>query len=260
MQDLHSTVCIHDTLSVNPILWRYMDFTKLLSILENKALFFARADKLGDPFEGSVPKSNIASRSILNPDFTDDEIIMYGLIMQQLPRFSLISCWHESPHESEAMWKLYTSVNGGIAIRSNLNSLINSLKVNEKIHIGKVQYVDYENDRISEDDLLFPYLHKRKSFEHEQEVRVIIQKLPVGLDLIRIKERIDTLSIREIDQWHDFCSNGIHYEVELNLLIEEIVIAHFAPEWLLDLVKQVANRYGLAAPINRSVLADTPTW
>ena len=38
-------------------------------------------------------------------------------------------------------------------------------------------------EQISEDDLLSPYLHKRKrfeheQFEHEQEVRAIIQKPP----------------------------------------------------------------------------------
>ena len=38
--------------SSDAILWRYMDFTKYVSLLEKRALFFARADKLEDPFEG----------------------------------------------------------------------------------------------------------------------------------------------------------------------------------------------------------------
>ena len=33
-------------------LWRYMDLAKLLSLLQNKSLFFSRMDKLGDQFEG----------------------------------------------------------------------------------------------------------------------------------------------------------------------------------------------------------------
>ena len=36
----------------NAILWRYMDFMKYVSLLDRKALFFGRVDKLGDPFEG----------------------------------------------------------------------------------------------------------------------------------------------------------------------------------------------------------------
>ena len=39
------------------VLWRYMDFTKFVSLLEKSALFFPRADKLGDPFEGYWPIS-----------------------------------------------------------------------------------------------------------------------------------------------------------------------------------------------------------
>jgi hypothetical protein len=38
--------------------WRYMDFTKFLSLLDDQHLFFARADMLGDPFEGSLAQYN----------------------------------------------------------------------------------------------------------------------------------------------------------------------------------------------------------
>jgi hypothetical protein len=32
--------------------WRYMDLAKFLWCLQHEALFFARLDRLGDPFEG----------------------------------------------------------------------------------------------------------------------------------------------------------------------------------------------------------------
>jgi hypothetical protein len=156
------------------------------------------------------------------------------------------------------MWKLYTSVNGGIAIKTNFDAFRKSFKTNEQIHIGQVEYVDYDREQISEDDLLFPYLHKRKSFEHEQEVRTIIQKPPFHIS--ELKDNVQNMSRGEISQWLDICANGIHYDIDFNLLIREVVVAHFAPEWLLDLVKQVAERYGLKAPINRSQLAESPTW
>jgi hypothetical protein len=47
----------HPLLSPPPddaVLWRYMDFTKFVSLLETSALFFCRPDQLGDPFEGSI--------------------------------------------------------------------------------------------------------------------------------------------------------------------------------------------------------------
>lgn len=108
--------------------------------------------------------------------------------------------------------------------------------------------------------MLFPYLHKRKSFEHEREVRAIIQKLPIGITQSELKDSIRNMSTVEINQWLDICDSGVHYDIDIDLLIQEVVIAHFAPEWLLDLVNQVAKRYSLKAPIYRSHLAESPTW
>ena len=34
-------------------LWRYMDFAKFAAMLRERSLYFPRADKLGDPFEGA---------------------------------------------------------------------------------------------------------------------------------------------------------------------------------------------------------------
>lgn len=37
----------------NAKIWRYIDFTKFVSLIDSQELFFARADKFDDPFEGS---------------------------------------------------------------------------------------------------------------------------------------------------------------------------------------------------------------
>lgn len=62
----------HDPPPSEAILWRYMDFTKFVSLLEKSALFFARADKLDDPFEGFIPTNNTA-------DLEEEEKSIYGL-------------------------------------------------------------------------------------------------------------------------------------------------------------------------------------
>ena len=48
------------------ILWRYMTFTKFASLLTKKALFFARADKFGDPFEGSLSALNVELSPVIH--------------------------------------------------------------------------------------------------------------------------------------------------------------------------------------------------
>lgn len=37
--------------------WRYMDFAKLVSLLQHGALYFPRLDRLADPFEGSLSRA-----------------------------------------------------------------------------------------------------------------------------------------------------------------------------------------------------------
>lgn len=39
-------------------IWRYIDLAKFASTLDRKALFFVQANKLEDPYEGTVPEFN----------------------------------------------------------------------------------------------------------------------------------------------------------------------------------------------------------
>jgi hypothetical protein len=48
--------------NLNVRICRYLDFTKFGALLESRALFFSRLDKLGDPFEGSWQVPNVSTR------------------------------------------------------------------------------------------------------------------------------------------------------------------------------------------------------
>ena len=181
---------------------------------------------------------------------------MYEFLRVELRRFTLISCWHESSHESEAMWKVYASANSGIAIKTNFHAFVESFITDEQIHIGQVKYIDYDNENIAEDDLLSPYLHKRKSFEHEREVRAIIQHVPPEAS----SENLPNFLSSELPTWPDICDIGIYHDVDLNTLIQEVVVDPYAPDWLLELINSVSIRYDLQAPINKSDLAALPIW
>ena len=129
------------------VLWRYMDFTKFVSLLDAQSLFFSRADRLGDPFEGSYSKANIA----LRPALYQGTILQFAWetlapFYQAMRQFTLINCWHEANHESAAMWRLYSRDNDGIAIRTTFNALTQSFTCNDTIFIGKVNYIDYAAD------------------------------------------------------------------------------------------------------------------
>ena len=236
------------------VLWRYMDFTKFVSLLEKQALFFARADKLEDPFEGYWPDLNrVAVRRSFeassNP-YSNHLWQTWSHLVRECPRFTLISCWHESNHESAAMWKLYSKDDNGIAIKTDFDSFSKSLTSSEDIFIGKISYVDYRTNFFTGHSLFSPFLCKRKSFEHECEVRAIVQDFPTK------KEEKHNF----VDLSQDICDVGNYYEVDLSLLIQEVVIGPYTPDWLIELIYSVAARYNLKAPIVRSNLGDNPTW
>ena len=241
--------------SDDAILWRYIDFTKFVSLLDKSSLFFDRADKLGDPFEGAFSGGNREMRSIPDADevpkypYKAPDYFLPALvhIIKGLRRFTLISCWHERSHESAFMWSSYARETDGVAIKTDFGSLTNSLTDSQDIYVGKVNYVDYEHYFIPEDNFLSPFLHKRQDFSHEQEVRAIVSTIP--------------LKDNEIDFSQDIWDIGEYYEVDLSLLIKQIVVAPLAPDWFLELIQSVVvKRYKLEVPIVRSNLAQKPIW
>jgi hypothetical protein len=59
---MYETHVLFDSPADSARLWRYMDLSKLIDLLHRKSLFFARADKLGDPWEGGTSYVNIEQR------------------------------------------------------------------------------------------------------------------------------------------------------------------------------------------------------
>ena len=204
----------------NAVLWRYMGFTKFVSLLDKSALFFVRADKLEDPFEGSLTDVNVLSRiAFYNQHLTKKELQGKRINLEQLMRrFALISCWHESSYESAAMWSLYSREKDGIAVKTDFSSFKQSFTSNRDVYIGRVNYIDYRRDHIPEGNTFNPFLYKRRSFEHEREIR--------AMNIV--------LSDKGFAQ--DVCDIGLYFEVDLSLLIKEVIVAPFADDWLLELI------------------------
>lgn len=233
--------------SPDQVLWRYLDFTKFVSLLDKASLFFVRADRLGDPFEGSFSKVNQAIRpEIYKGQMSAEEIQRFASIHRQLPRFTLVSCWHGNTHESAAMWRLYASEHDGIAVRTDFNSLCECLQGEDSVFIGKVNYVDFDSTFIPEGNTMAPFLYKRISFEHEKEVRAVIQDIPPVNGVADVGQPV-----------HE---NGRYHAVDLKKLVHEVVISPFAHDWFLELVQSVVTKYGLNTPVEKSPLADAPVW
>jgi hypothetical protein len=110
----------------NRTIWRYLDFTKYVSLLETKQLYFPRADQFEDPYEGAWSSEGV--RWLRDPQRNGGlplravEKLISDTDQQRKKMF--ISCWHANEQESAAMWKLYLQSNEGMAIRSDSNTVM----------------------------------------------------------------------------------------------------------------------------------------
>lgn len=253
-------------------LWRYMDFTKLLSLLEKEALFLARADRLGDPYEGFLPKQALTRWKEEFQNTGDPKTEIYSNITQVFKtvcRWTLMSCWHESANESAAMWKCYNSSPDGIAIKTSYRRLCESLIGPEEIYIGRVSYIDYDSpepvgifdvqDGLGNETpvdhplkLRSQFFKKRKEFQHEHEVRALHAKPLHGLFAGGMTRELPE------PEWE----SGVYVQVDVGTLVDMVVLSPFATRAFRELVPAVLRRYGYGKEltVRESSVGGVPIW
>jgi len=239
-----------------------MDLAKLVSLLANEALYFACPNELSDPFEGYLPKPYLeplsdviqeyvndmrrrterianaipkAELQRLDEGFADMKVALQGAIRKTSLRFG-VSCWHLSDHESEAMWKLYSASGQGIAIESTEQQLKAAIVPSENLTIGRVKYVDFHKDPIEKGHKHYLLFLKRKSFEHERELRAILPLPEAG--------------------------KGTLVKCDLETLITRIHVSPFAPPYLKPIVEYLCagKPRTLDKPVVQSTLLDEPDY
>lgn len=240
------------------VLWRYMDFSKFLSLLDSRSLYFARADHLGDPFEGArgrlIDKPiwddhlyNFFKSATLNPPpghtctLTIEQVETHANKMLNewnekcgdSRKSHFVSCWHQNEIESEAMWKLYsTHLENALAVKTTKANLYKALGEKLKVKIGEMNYIDFSKEFPKNNGTFWT---KRISFEHEREVRAMIT---------------------------DFDSQEIGKKVacDVTALINEVYISPTAPPWFANMVQSVSIKMGYNLRFNHSSLAESPLY
>ena len=236
--------------------WRYLDFAKLVAMLESQSLHFARVDTLRDPFEGTLSRlefeqwratAHEAAARHPNPTPDFERAVLDAMLdgTRRLRREMYVNCWHLAQGESEAMWRLYATSGYAIAIESEYRRLVDVLpQVRwEESFVGLVKYVDHDADAIPAGNGFNPVMHKRRAFEHEREVRAVIWRTPLTVPIEADDER-----------W----PLGIDVPVRLSELVTRLVVSPQAPVWFADVVQAVVRRYALAVPVDRSGLLAAP--
>lgn len=234
-----------------------MQFPKFTSLLLSQSLYFTCCHKFSDdPWEGVWPERNfdrqrlIAAQLVLGNTQAEAELLADSVIrsrayFQKSREKFAVSCWHMNAAESDAFWRIYSRMDEGIAIRSTVGRLAESLHAQMKrdVYISSISYADYKTLRLPMNNGFYPVLFKRISFQHEQELRAFIWS-PANSPGI---------------PGRDFeTDSGEAIPIDVNKLIQEVVVSPLAPAWLVNDVTTLVGRIGFSFPCTASDLLKAP--
>jgi len=221
--------------------WRYMDFTKFVDLIDSSCLYFPRLTVLRkiDPYEGSfmpfvsLKRKDSESRKTLRQ------------LDKSIASTTFVSSWYLSGVESAALWRLFLKSDEGIAIKSTIDRLSESIaraSLEHTVWIGSVTYGHGSVEegkakgprRFSGDDAVFT---KRACFEHEKELRLVIYEHDLAKPIARGQ-------------------TGLKVPVDISSLISEVVVSPEAPRWMKDLVERVLKKYGHSLAVRQSTLNE----
>lgn len=239
-------------------LWRYMDIPKYLQMLSSHSIWFSRADLLGDPFEGSttqITKDAVGAlyNSFIPTDFADRSMDLFSksLLMSKLRTY--VNSWHCSEIESAAMWNLYRK-EYGISIISSVERMKESFTWEDEIFPSRINYVDYETTFMPQGNVFWPFVHKRQSFEHEKEVRLI------SLSIEASRALPHDVNAKTFAEMAERTPVGYQVPTDLMKLIAEVRIDPSAPVWLASTIVEVTKRMGFDFEVSQSVLGQDPIF
>lgn len=233
----------HDT-----ILTRYMRFASFASTLAH-GLFIPKATLFDDKLEGVLHYFN-----------TDQATA--GMTREEIRRcleWVYVSCWYSRSPESHAMWRLYGGRHDeAIAIQTSATQLRIASSVLNRMHssFDAVRYEEPEPhigtrigpgiERLWDGQTpgrtiyasLFAFV-KHVGYEFEQEVRLV---------------SVDSDAQPE----HENPRHGVRLDpAETREMIRNIIVGPRAPDWLLELTRDLATQYGVEhAVVRRSSLDE----
>jgi hypothetical protein len=271
-------------LNDNSTIWRDIDIGKYLDMITTQKLFFANPVNFEDPYELVLPDyrknkkyaakiDKLLGKFMNTPKYRKmkSENWLVDIVCScTFAYYSYVNCWHINEIESSAMWERYSKRNYGIAIKSKYGNLKKSLNnVRPKIVFQPVRYFDFDFDwkgRVDQKECLRV---KRISFKEDRELRLIstISNGSFTRYLNHPSKELNFLigTIHKLPNpriWKEtfkkICSSrilaGKHINVNLNILIDEIVVSPFVPDYVFESVKTISQGLKLKNIIHSDLL------
>ncbi|MBL8658333.1 MAG: hypothetical protein JNM75_01105 [Rhodospirillales bacterium] len=240
-------------------IWRFLEFSQFVDLLDRKALFFARLDMLEDPFDGHADEDGLGLRSLpeevmrlaeqaaapppkmgrlerwwsRKAQESEQDNLVNTIRNYRPPALVWANCWHAGGSGHVALWKGYRALGKLVAIRSTIGKLRAALAASPEpsISVEPVRYAD-EATLKTMDDPAKRALTKNNVLAHEREVRAILS--------------------RAASSGETCLGRGCNVAVDVGAMIDAVAVSPAAEPWLHELGRRVTRTYGLDA----SVAAD----
>ncbi|QOS13596.1 uncharacterized protein HfgLR_21920 (plasmid) [Haloferax gibbonsii] len=233
-------------------LWRYIDFTQFVSVLEKDALWYPRASEFFDSYEGALPDSKIKQIANGIPNHISNREDKVSRYYDALRNSTYVSCWHQRSGETAAMWQVYQNKGKEVAIRTTIGDFNAAIEEDSlEITNGLVKYINYDNPREFITNKTSPFFFKRSSFRHEEEFRSVVSDFdpPEG-------SAIDEDFAKKVA---DNAKPGVPIPVDKEKLINEVYISPVAGGWLEGLVEDVLKTHNMSdINVRASSLTENP--
>jgi len=245
--ELYAHPCFSEPQNDEIKIWRYLPLPKFIDLLHSRTIFFTRADLLRgeDKSEGSsltnvdlaaikifdeLNKQNIKVPHPNIPDVSLNNLIemtkkTHLVSEEQLIKKYFINCWHMNDHENFAMWKIYSEP-FGVCVQSTYSSLTASFSDPQysfhkqpKIYVGEVKYIDWDNDSIPKNNGFWPFMHKKREFKYENELRCVVWEHEKSI---------------------------VKIGIDLDRLIHNIYINPYTPPWFNYVISGLCEKYGVS--------------
>jgi hypothetical protein len=240
-------------------IWRYMDVSKFLDLLETRTLYFSRADRFEDKHEGSLTEDEKARQKKIDDYYRSKDLAREEDEYKERFREKIfVNCWHGSDFENMAMWKIYGGSDNSVAIISTVERLTDALLEKcacvPELVIAKVKYIDYNKHEFDPIPVpsksltwahVAPFFHKWKAYTFEDEIRAIFNT---------------EVHFPHYTGIHDHPTEyGFKIPTEPEKLIKKIVLSPEAPQWFRKLISDIVTmRYGIKPEICSSSLNGEP--
>jgi hypothetical protein len=250
--------------------WRYMPFSKFVSLLVYQALWFSKLNILQDQFEGMMPHATKEMmqahdqelKKSFPPEYHSQFNEMATRNEQDSKELLIVNCWFLGNNESERMWREYGGSKQSVAIKSTVKQIFENIGVphdQHATHIGRVAYVDHRNHTMTKyhanQGHERAFLKDAERYQHEQELRIVTLNTKTKYCVSPEGKPYGESEVQGKNM-NNFENPGLYVAVQLKQLISEIRISPEADGWFYLLVRRIMELNNLGITVKQSELLN----